>query len=60
MRPPGAEAYLAEQKQIIELYRASFSHDTGKPSISREEALKRLRGMGMHPGEAIRTLGPGK
>jgi hypothetical protein len=53
-----AEEWVDAVNEIIRLYRGS-SADAGAETISREEAVSRLRELGVSEGDAVRWLGSG-
>jgi hypothetical protein len=56
-RPRSAEEWLAEVEAIVAGYRAGRSEPTRHKSLTRDEAVTRLRRLGVSWGDADRWLG---
>jgi len=53
---PTSEEWVAEVDTIIRRYRSGYVERVGEGSLSREEAIARLRRLGLGYGEAERWL----
>jgi hypothetical protein len=53
---PSYESFRAELDEIVERYRAHLARDGSKVTLTREEAVKRIRQLGFTEGDAIRWL----
>ena len=56
--PRSYESLRAELDDIVERYRAHLANDRSKGTLTREEAVKRIRQLGFTEGDAERWLGP--
>ena len=54
---PSYESLRAELDEIVEQYRAHLVRDGSKVTLTREEAVKRIRQLGFTEGDAERWLG---
>jgi hypothetical protein len=53
---PSYESLRAELDEIVERYRAHLARDGSKVTLTREEAVKRIRQLGFTEGDAMRWL----
>jgi hypothetical protein len=53
---PSYESFRAELDEIVERYRGDLPHDRSKGTLTREEAVKRIRKLGFTEGDAMRWL----
>ena len=53
---PSYESLRAELDEIVERYRAYLARDGSKVTLTREEAVKRIRQLGFTEGDAMRWL----
>ncbi len=54
--PPSYEKLRAELDEIVERYRAHLANDRSKATLTREQAIKRIRKLGFTEGDALRWL----
>jgi hypothetical protein len=53
---PSYESLRAELDDIVERYRARLANDRSKGTLTREEAVKRIRKLGFTEADATRWL----
>ncbi len=53
---PSYESLRAELDEIVERYRAHLARDRSMATLTREEAVKRIRQLGFTEGDAVRWL----